>query len=118
MLKFAGYLPIVLYNDILEDIIMGANQFQNTGYADTAKQAFTDIVSESLYMNGHGGYSGTIAEKHEFRMKQVEPVTWEEAEELIENDEEFDDKWGPAGCLELKTEGNKRLWLFFGWASS
>jgi len=29
-------------------------------------------------------------------------------------DPRIDDKWGPAGCIELE----KGRWLFFGWASS
>ncbi len=36
------------------------------------------------------------------------------AEQLVEDqDGRIDDKWGPAGCIDL---GNDR-YLFFGWAS-
>ena len=84
----------------------------------------------TLYDHGHGGYSGTIAEKHCYSMskkpKDIPVITWVEI--LYDFDEEdisqqhyyelksdfeiYDDKWGPALCIET----NKGF-VFCGWAS-
>jgi hypothetical protein len=94
---------------------MGAEFFSEKAKGRTAKSAFNKAVKEAQYDHGHGGYSGTIAEKSEFVM--VEVPKGRDPEDYAESDEALDkvsDKWGPAGCIEL----GKGEWLFFGWASS
>lgn len=98
---------------------MGANTFADVVEGETAAAAFKAATEEARHQYGHGGYSGTIAEKTEFVMIRVpanfdgSPIAY--ADQLIEDcDERIDDKWGPAGCIEL---GGGRF-LFFGWASS
>jgi hypothetical protein len=96
---------------------MGACDFFTEANGVDAKDAFEAAVDCAKYMNGHGGYTGTIAEKHSFTMIEVpkgrEP--YEYAEELIdEDDRRVSDKWGPAGCIQL----TETCFLFFGWASS
>ena len=98
---------------------MGAYSFSCTGSGQTAKAAFDSACQDARYNYGHGGYTGTIAEKDSFVMIKVpENFTGSEedyADHLIsECDPRIDDKWGPAGCIDL---GNGK-WLFFGWASS
>ena len=92
-----------------------------------AKQAFQSAVAEAQYMSGHGGYTGTIAEKRNFKMATYEARTLKEAYQLandmIDSDKNpFEDKWGPAGCIQVKADPDepqpKEGWLFFGWASS
>ena len=107
---------------------MGSSDFYDIGFGKTAKEAFNSLVEQAQYDYGHAGYTGTIAEKHEFtRIPLPENKDPEDyAEELMENrDERVDDKWGPAGCVEMKvTEEDKKKhpglkkFLFFGWASS
>lgn len=46
---------------------MGATSFRVTTRGDTAKAAFRTAVEDAQYESGHGGYTGTIAEKNEFR---------------------------------------------------
>ena len=96
---------------------MGADTFMGRARGKTANEAFRSARAEALYECGHGGYTGTIAEKHSFVMIQL-PVgkdARQYADELIGNgDSRIDDKWGPAGCIKTK-EGE---YLFFGWASS
>lgn len=98
---------------------MGAEQFFVKRKGKTAKEAFDEAVADAQYEEGHGGYTGTIAEKNEF--KEVFPNEGESAKECAErhSDTTFDDKWGPAGCIKLQSysDGN-HLFLFFGWASS
>lgn len=96
---------------------MGANSFMVRAQGKTAKEAFDAAVQEAKHEHGHGGYSGTIAEKRDFVLITLPPG--QDARELAgkmldECDPRIDDKWGPAGCLRM-SEGN---WLFFGYASS
>ena len=101
---------------------MGACTFIDTQFCDTtkvsAKDAFNELREEALHECGHGGYTGTIAEKNSFTMIYTDPLDHEQAvkkaDELISNgDPRIDNKWGPAGCLHFD-----KGWVFFGWASS
>lgn len=101
---------------------MGACTFYTESTGRNAKEAFDSAVQEAQYEYGHGGYTGTIAEKGSFTSIPLpegqDPYT--RAEELIDKqDRRVDDKWGPAGCIEMpKKEGQtERRFLFFGWAS-
>ncbi|MDF3130376.1 hypothetical protein P0Y35_14310 [Kiritimatiellaeota bacterium B1221] len=96
---------------------MGASPFITTAHGKTVQRAFNDAVESASFKEGHGGYTGSIAEKNSFVRiplpKGVKP--YEEANRLIEEDDKrISDKWGPAGVFEL----GKDRWLFFGWASS
>ena len=96
---------------------MGAEQFSNVVEGKTPKAAFLAAQEEARYEHGHGGYTGTIAEKSTFvmisLMAGVDPHKY--ADELLaKGDSRIDDKWGPAGCIDLG--GGK--YLFFGVASS
>lgn len=98
---------------------MGAQTFIDIAKGKDAKSAFKVAVDKALYDYGHAGYTGTIAEKHDFVMitktKMSEDAAWKLADELIEKyDRRIDDKWGPAGCIPL----HDGRFLFFGWASS
>ena len=95
---------------------MGAQVFTTTAKGSDARNAFIGAVREAQYECGHGGYTGTIAEKDGFTVIPVEEgrEPYEYAGELIDEcDRRVNDKWGPAGCFEL---GEGR-YLFFGWAS-
>lgn len=96
---------------------MGADVFFTKAKGTTAKEAFRSAVDQAAYDYGHAGYTGTIAEKHDFTIIKV-PEGWEPrkyADHLINvGDPRIDDKWGPAGCIQLGPEE----FLFFGWASS
>ena len=103
---------------------MGANTFVNSTSAKDAKTAFDSLVRQAQYEDGHGGYTGTIAEKRSFTMiplpagKEIKSYI---NELIAAGDRRIDDKWGPAGCIDAgpdpKTPGN-RIFVFFGWASS
>jgi len=96
---------------------MGADVFMITATGVSARDAFNNAREEALWEHGHGGYTGSIAEKDSYKLISLKEgcEPYEYAEELIENeDSRIDDKWGPAGCFDLG--GNR--YLFFGWASS
>jgi len=105
---------------------MGADTFEQRGRGKTAKEAFHSAVEEAAYEYGHGGYTGSLAEKVKFVMVG-QPLPSKEAHALADkmiSDGDFaiDDKWGPAGCIEIALEKPRedglREFLFFGWASS
>lgn len=96
---------------------MGACDFGVRAKGKTAKEAFNNAVEEAQYESGHGGYTGTIAEKHAFNLIAVpdgeSPIKF--ADGLMDReDKRCSDKWGPAGCVKV-AEGE---YYFFGWASS
>lgn len=101
---------------------MGAETFgtfvSRTPQTATPAAAFSRAVQDARWENGHGGYTGTIAEKDKFvAISTVETVEIARAvaKQLIDNDDpRIDDKWGPAGCIVVGDLG----FLFFGWASS
>jgi hypothetical protein len=43
---------------------MGANGFDTIALGKTADEAFVNAVKDAQWEFGHGGYTGTIAEKH------------------------------------------------------
>lgn len=100
---------------------MGACDFVVVQKGTTAKAAFSEAVEEARHWSGHGGYTGTIAEKHKFTIiTEAKCSTVKEAEMLADSlmrkcDKRIDDKWGPAGCIVVENEG---AYVFFGYASS
>jgi hypothetical protein len=96
---------------------MGSNIFMSTAKGSDAHNAFISAVREAQNVCGHGGYTGTIAEKDSFNVitlkEGLEPRDY--ANKLIDDrDPRISDKWGPAGCFDL---GGGR-YFFFGLASS
>ena len=81
----------------------------------TPREAFDEAVEQACHEHGHGGYTGTIGEKTGFRV--VHPEPGETPGACVARHERmgtFDDKYGPAGCVELEPG----RYAFFGFASS
>ena len=104
---------------------MGAMEFsvfvRKDDFTTTTEQAFRQAVSEAQFESGHGGYTGTIAEKQHFALVRKDAVTARQAQRIAQElfdgeDERVADKWGPAAALVVEDE-NKSGWLFFGIAS-
>lgn len=96
---------------------MGGETFYTRSKGKTARDAFNAAKSEAQHECGHGGYTGTIAEKPDFEMIEIPAGSdaLQFAEKMVfDGDPRIDDKWGNAGCIDLG-DGN---FLFFGWASS
>jgi len=123
---------------------MGASEYMNVGRGKTAQIAFDKVAENARHNHGHGGYSGTIAEKYsmvEFprpkgmRAKTMVQAVRDMSRIGFDDDgdpktdavqakypklpiaamfEVYNDKWGPALAIELKTGE----YLFVGWASS
>ena len=104
---------------------MGATDFHDSARGKTAKDAFRAAREEAAWESGHGGYTGTVAEKHGFIMVAGEPLPMKKASALVdsmEEDSRYNDKWGPACCVEILEEppakSDAKLFWFFGIASS
>jgi hypothetical protein len=89
---------------------------------------FREAVAAAKQEYGHGGYTGTIAEKSSYEVITGQPVdlseAYEIAREMVDTDDErVTDTWGPAGAIPVKDpDGDPRPgvpdgWLFVGWAS-
>lgn len=69
---------------------MGASLFESHGLGKDAKAAFSAAVANAQYEYGHGGYSGTIAEKHEFVLFTLPPrCTYAKLQAVLEDAYEF-----------------------------
>ncbi|MGU3438265.1 hypothetical protein ACNHUS_35300 [Actinomycetes bacterium M1A6_2h] len=97
---------------------MGASTFIHAARGESAAAAFSAAREQALYECGHGGYTGTIAEKSGFTV--IDPPADSPADaqtrctELLDaDDRRISDKWGPAGCIHLRGTDH---YLFFGWA--
>jgi len=110
---------------------MGATTFQT--YVSASRTAcpvdiaFSHAQQRAKHYYGHGGYTGTIAEKNGYRVISEEAMPYDKATKLADDlinkrDARIDDKWGPAGVIQVKQRASKNRprmdgWLFFGWAS-
>ena len=115
---------------------MGASNFVTIGKGKTAQEAFDRLTQKAGYYHGHGGYTGTIAEKRSFvefpRPKGMRKTTilklvgalgavsYPDAIEAAYPKlpirrmwDVYDDKWGAALCIAL----SKREYIFGGFAS-
>lgn len=52
---------------------MGACDFAAAAHGKTAREAFARAVERAQWEHGHGGYTGTVAEKHDFVEFQLPP---------------------------------------------
>ena len=100
---------------------MGAESFYTESEGSTVQESFKKAVEQAQWDYGHSGYTGTIAEKYEgfiiipdSEWKGKYEPSWYARKLIRDGDARIDDKWGPAGAIELDI--NK--WGFFGWASS
>ena len=114
---------------------MGATNFATIAEGPTAEAAFQAARSAALHEYGHGGYTGTIAEKDAHRVFRLpDGLEAREAVMMLVNygwdadsdaavrkvwpyiadaAEAFDNKWGPAVAL----QAGPTSWVFCGMAS-
>jgi hypothetical protein len=52
---------------------MGANEFRTSGTGANAQEVFSQLRDQAAWDRGHGGYTGTIAEKPGFVVVPVPP---------------------------------------------
>lgn len=108
---------------------MGGTNFEHYAPGKDLNEAFRTARAEAAHEHGHGGYTGTVAEKDDVVVISRTPVSLEEAytlaEELMSKDDpRINDKWGPAGAIAVVTgrrtaqltvaSGNLKDWSWFG----
>jgi hypothetical protein len=114
---------------------MGAEQFTTTikvSKETTDHDAFVEARDGAKYENGHGGYTGSIAEKNNFimihRARNAENANrivdafmggWDVniSPYRTEAMQMFEDKWGDAGAVRYPVDNKTDEIIFFGWAS-
>lgn len=73
--------------------------------ASKVKEAFANLCADRAFDRGHGGYSGTLAEKRRdgvvVRADVVLPSAHAASEWLSDK---FEDKWGPAGAVRFAAD--------------
>ncbi|MEV6678554.1 hypothetical protein AB0N09_17095 [Streptomyces erythrochromogenes] len=101
---------------------MGATDFTHIEAGANVEQAFHAAREAALHEHGHGGYTGTIAEKDDYvtfpDVRTVADRAYERADQLLDADQRISDKRGPAGALPIILDDGQAGWLFFGWAAS
>lgn len=88
---------------------MGATTFTAYSPNTDPAAAFAAAVDEAQYERGHGGYSGSIAEKEDFTVASPRPVPLADALSMareLTNTDPWDDKYGPAGAIAVR--GSRR----------
>ncbi len=102
---------------------MGGSYDSGIGFGRNAQEAFRYASEQAGYEHGHG-YSGSLAEKHDFvifelpkrmTLKKLDKLCarMENGKKLLKDDQKHerlirrilnvdDDKWGPATCLPLQ----------------
>ena len=116
---------------------MGATNFGITKVAKTPKAAYNEAVEGAEYEHGHDGYNGTISTTDDYYFFDEHPRwgtiafdKWEE--KILDNNNSQVQKWGLAGCVEIKGKAAKeikevnglkgkrglKVWYFFGWAAT
>jgi hypothetical protein len=83
---------------------MGSATFCTYAPGHDLEDAFAQAVDQAKFEQGHGGYTGSVAEKQYVTCIDAR-VRWEDegrdfAQQLIDaNDRRITDKWGPAGAI-------------------
>lgn len=118
---------------------MGATTFYEEGKGQTATEVFHALIAGAVHQCGHDGYTGTIAEKRQsddpgkygenFKVFTSAPDQGDMTDAVYKKMvaglidgymDEVDDKWGPAGCIQIGSQpdhdGNFTF-VFFGLAS-
>jgi hypothetical protein len=115
---------------------MGATSFERhitIPKKTSTEEAFSLARQNALHEHGHGGYTGTLAEKHGFKLLAT-VKSRENAEHLVtafynatsersltllrpEAGYVIDDKWGPAGAIRYHQDAQHDGVVFFGYAS-
>lgn len=105
---------------------MGAAEFTVVQRAKTAQEAFSEAQREARHLHGHGGYTGTIAEKHGFKLAGMAPTVADALAKAAKfHEAAYDrggkathcDKWGDCGCIEVPEKGELKAFVFFGVAA-
>lgn len=100
---------------------MGGCDFMFKVKGNDLNKAFSEAVDQAAWEHGHGGYTGTIAEKDRVELRKKDPMLMGDAEVFAEKDIENNDKWGSAFAIPLCANLEDKTiigFLLYGIASS
>lgn len=96
--------------------VAGGTDFSVTVMRADPASAFNEAVSNARYESGHGGYTGTIAEKSGYTIRSRTPMSVSEARAFVNKDLDNNDKWGPAFAVPItrstKSDGKTKEVVF------
>ena len=86
---------------------MGATTFETYADGTDPDTSFDTARDAARYEDGHGGYTGTIAEKDSYVIITRTLMDHDQAERLAgdlldRDDPRISDKWGPAGAIPVR----------------
>jgi hypothetical protein len=81
------------------------------------QRAFRKAVQDAQWEAGHGGYTGTIAEKPGVEIRRDQVMTKQQAYAFAEKDMDNNPKWENAFAIRV-VDGDFKGWLIYGIASS
>lgn len=96
-----------MYHRASQNKEAGASEFSEVVWIADVKQAFNHAVSEARHGYGNEGYTGTIAEKGNYRVRANNPMSPREAGSFADKDIENTDKWGPAFAVPVSRGSDK-----------
>jgi len=104
----------------LKATLVSAETFVTEAKGSTPLEAFEKAKAFAQTLYGSSGYTGSVAEKENFTMVSKDIMESSSAYNLADKLvlTTYRDKWGPAGCIQLKSSQNQNIYLFFGWASA
>lgn len=97
---------------------MGGCNFEQFQRGSDLKEAFSKAHDAAAWEHGHGGYSGSLAEKPGAVLRSNSVYTLAEAQEFAQRDYRDNDKWGDAYAVRVSDPKIGDGFLFYGWASS
>ena len=92
-------------------LVAGGATFYNFGRGTNANQIFSELVNSAKHEYGHGGYTGTIAEKDGFKVV-ASPMTMQQARQKADEMIDQNEKWGPAFAIPVTGKTGEKEILF------
>jgi len=79
----------------------GAAEFSHFVKGTDPGKLFRELVDHARHESGHGGYSGTIAEKPGFKIRSRTPMSMAAARNFVDKDIDKNDKWDDAFAVPI-----------------
>ena len=97
---------------------MGGQDFMFAAEGTELMTVFRKAREQASFEHGHGGYTGTIAEKHGVRLRRSTLfLTREDAAQFAKTDIEQNDKFGDAFAVAYGANGKTEGFILYGIAS-
>jgi hypothetical protein len=92
---------------IAKRLTAGGADFMEFGKGTRPEVIFRELCDNARHESGSGGYSGTIAEKHSYRVISG-PLSMKAAKQLAYDKMDSNDKWGDAWAIPVVGEAKSK----------